>query len=157
MGVRAEPSLIHTLPSACGLSSLQDEVRTLPGRCTQSPVGAHTPRSLGTLPRWVGGQVERRPELLLQGNSPKYTQGYFLFGKILLLNPEAPSIQGMACPLTQPTSPARPGTVPVRVLHGPTLNSPQPVPVVSLPLCPYSPPCDFKHPGLSWCCSGLVW
>ena len=43
MGVRAEPSLIRTLPSACGLSSLQDEVRTLPGRWAHSP-------SLGTLP-----------------------------------------------------------------------------------------------------------
>ena len=31
MGVRADPSLIHTLPRACGLSSLRDEVQTLPG------------------------------------------------------------------------------------------------------------------------------
>ena len=51
------------------------------------------------------------------------------------------------------------GTVWVRVPHGPTLNSPQAVPMVSLglPLHPYSPPCDFKQPGLSWCCSSLVW
>ena len=28
---------------------------------------------------------------------------------------------------------------------------------VCLPLCPYSPPCDFKQPGLSQCCSSLVW
>ena len=70
-----------------------------------------------------------------------------------------PSIQGRACPLTQPTSPARLGTLWVRVPHGPTLNSPQPVPMVSmgLPLCPYSLPCDFKQPGLSQCCSSLVW
>ena len=46
---------------------------------------------------------------MMQGNSPKCPQGLFLFGKILLLNPAAPSIQGRACPLTQPTSPARPG------------------------------------------------
>ena len=31
MGMPAEPSLIRTLPGACGLSSLQDEVQTLPG------------------------------------------------------------------------------------------------------------------------------
>ena len=31
MGVRAEPSMICTLPGACGLSSLRDEVQTLPG------------------------------------------------------------------------------------------------------------------------------
>ena len=44
MGVRAEPSLICTLPDACGLSSLQDEVQTLPGGCTQNPVNAYTPQ-----------------------------------------------------------------------------------------------------------------
>ena len=31
MGVHVEPSFIHTLPGACGLSSLRDEVRTVPG------------------------------------------------------------------------------------------------------------------------------
>ena len=33
------------------------------------------------------------------------------------------------------------------------------MPAVSLcfPLRPYSPPCDFRQPGLSKCCSGLVW
>ena len=52
MVVRADPSLIRTLLGVCGLSSLQDEVQTLPGQCARSPVGAHTPRSLGTLP-WL--------------------------------------------------------------------------------------------------------
>ena len=86
-------------------------------------------------------------------------KGLFLLGKILLLNPVAPSVQGRACLLTQSTSPARPGTVCVRVPHKPTLNSRQPVPTVSmcLPLYPYSPPWDFKQPGLSQCCSSLVW
>ena len=28
---------------------------------------------------------------------------------------------------------------------------------MSLPLRPYSPACDFKQPGVSWCCSSLVW
>ena len=76
-----------------------------------------------------------------------------------MLNPGAPSLQVRACPLTQPTSPARPGTVWVRVPHGPTLNSPQPEPTVSmgLPLRPYSPPCNFKQPGPSRCCPSLVW
>ena len=46
MGVHAEPSLIRTLPGACGFSSLRDEVQTLPG------CWAHS-RSLGTLPRVV--------------------------------------------------------------------------------------------------------
>ena len=86
-------------------------------------------------------------------------EGLFLFGKILLLKPAASSIQGRACPLTQPTSPARAETVWVRVPHGPTLSSPEPAPMVSvaLPLCPYSPPCYFKQPSLSWFCSSLVW
>ena len=69
------------------------------------------------------------------------------------------SIQGRACPLTQPSSLARPGTVRVRAKHGPTLNSPQTAPTVPVCLapCPYSPLCDFKQPGLSQCCSSLVW
>ena len=93
------------------------------------------------------------------GEFPKVPPRVFLFGKILVLNPAAPSIQGRACPLTQPTSPARLGTVWVRVAHSPTLNSPQPAPMVSvcLPLRPYSTPCDFEQPGLSQCFSGLVW
>ena len=152
------------------------------GGCTHSPVTGHTPQLLGTLPRLVPvvsapsymrcgdslvavhsprmrGRVERRLELLLQGNFPKCPQGLFLFGKILLLNPVVPSIQGRACPLTQPTSPARSRTVWVRVAHGPTFKSPQPAPMVSvgLQLHPYSPPCDFKQAGLSQCCLGLVW
>ena len=57
MGVRAEPSLIRTLPGACSLSSLRDEVRTVP----------------------MGGRVERRLELLMQGNSPKCPRGSFSF------------------------------------------------------------------------------
>ena len=95
---------------------------------------------------------------MLQGNSPKWPRGSFSFSE----NPPAESchsIQGRACPLTQPTFLARLGTVWVRAPHGPTLNCPQPVPTVSLrlPLCPYSPPCDFKQSCLSGCCSNLVW
>ena len=87
------------------------------------------------------------------------SEGLFLFGKILLFNPAAPSMEGRARPLAQPTSPARLGIVWVRAPDCPTLNSPQPAPTVSvgLPLCPHSPPCDFKEPGVSRCCSNLVW
>ena len=43
MSVHAEPSLICTLPFACGLTSLKDEVQTLPSGWTHSWL-------LGTLP-----------------------------------------------------------------------------------------------------------
>ena len=56
-------------------------------QCALSPVGAATPWSTRTLPVPAGGQVERRLELLLQGNSPKCPKGLFLLGKILLLPP----------------------------------------------------------------------
>ena len=70
MGVHAEPFLIRTLCGSCGLSSLQDEVQTLPfaehpplgGACSLSSLRdevralpgswAHS-RLLGTLPRVV--------------------------------------------------------------------------------------------------------
>ena len=55
MGVCTEPSLICTLSGACGLSSLRDEVQTLPG------VWAHS-RSLGTLP-WVVPAVSASSEM----------------------------------------------------------------------------------------------
>ena len=61
MGVHAEPSLIHTLPGACGLSSLRDEVQRLPGGWTHS-------RSLGTLPRLV--PVVSAPSEMRCGSSP---------------------------------------------------------------------------------------
>ena len=118
MSVHAEPSLIHTLPDACGLGSLWDKVRTLPVRCAHSLDGQ--------VAGWRGDW-----SCCCKGVPRSAPEGLSLFGKILLLNPVAPSLQGRACPLTQPTSPARPGTVWVRVAHGPTLNSPQRVPTVS--------------------------
>ena len=97
-------------------------------------------------------------ELLLQESSPKCPRGSFSLEENLPAQSCFPT-QGRACPLTQPTSPARPETVWVRVPHGPTLNSPQPAPMVSvgLPLCPYSPPYDLKQLALSWYCSSPVW
>ena len=59
--VHTEPSLICTLPGACGLSSLRDEVQTLPG------CWAHS-RSLGTLPRVV--PVVSAPSEMRCGHSP---------------------------------------------------------------------------------------
>ena len=137
---------------------------TTPSRCALSPwclgFGLDTPQSpAGAL----GSQVERRLELLLQENSPKCPRGSFSFSE----NPPAQScrsIQGRACLLTQPTTPTRLGTVQVRAPHGPALNSPQPAPTFSVGAhCP----CVFatsslfpsltKQPGLSRCCSNLVW
>ena len=92
----------HSLVGACGFSFLQEEVRTVPGQCAQSLVHAHTPQFMCTLPRGVGGWVERRLELLLQGNSQSAPEGLFLFGKILLLNPEAPYKEGPVLSLSPP-------------------------------------------------------
>ena len=80
MVVHAEPSLIRTLLGACGLGSLRDEVQTLPGGCLQTPVGAHTPGWMRTLPGWADGRVEGVLELLQQGNSPTWARGSFFLG-----------------------------------------------------------------------------
>ena len=129
-----------TLPQVVPVISAPSEIR-----CGHSPDW------------WQGGE---QTGAVAAGEFPKVPQSVLFFlGKILLLHPVALSIQGKACTLTHPTSSARPGVVLVRITHGPTLNSPQPAPVVSLglPFYPYSPPCDFRQPGLSQCCSGLVW
>ena len=134
------------------------EVCTLPSRCFGYGLDIpHTSAGVpdGRVAGWRGAW-----SCCCKGIPQNVPEGLFLFGKILLLSPAAaPSIQGRACLLAQPTSPARLGTVQVRAPHGPTLNSPQPAPMDSLgfPLCPYSSPCDFKQPGLCRCCSSLVW
>ena len=43
MGVHAEPSLIHSFPGACGLSTLRDEVGAFLGGWAHSPVAGHPP------------------------------------------------------------------------------------------------------------------
>ena len=68
MGVCAEPSLNRTLPGAYGISSLRDEVSTLPGGFAQTPVGGHTPQSLGTL-LWLVPIVSA-PSKIRCGHSP---------------------------------------------------------------------------------------
>ena len=52
MGLRAEPSLIRTLPGACGLSSVRDDVQTLPGGWAHSLVTWHTPSHWAPSPGW---------------------------------------------------------------------------------------------------------
>ena len=115
---------------------------------------------MGALCYWVG----RRLELLLQENSPNSPRvslfSLFLFEKFLLLKPAAPYKEGPVLshspPLQldrglffRPSSQTFPSWCP---------RSPW---VLTFPVClllrPYSPPCDFKQPGLSQCCSNLVW
>ena len=158
MGVHAEPLLICTLPGACGLSSLLDEAQTLPSGWAHPLVAGHTPPvgacSLSSLQhevRTVPGLCAQSPRRVAEwrgdwsccyrGISQSAPKGIFVLGKILLLNPVAPSMQGRACPLAQPTSPAR------LTLSGsgPTWPnsqlSPASVPLsVGLPLHPYSLP-----------------
>ena len=114
MGVYAEPSLIPTLPGACGLSSLRDEVRTLPGGCAQTPVTGH-PTLVGacslsslqdevrTVPsdahtplpgKWLGG--EQTGAVAAREFSKVPQRVFFFLGKILVLDPVAPSVQGRA-------------------------------------------------------------
>ena len=106
-------------------------VSTRPGALDLGSIPTTAPRESR-----VGSRVERRLEMLLQGCSPKCPPGSFSFWE----NPPAQSygslLQGRACPLAQPTSPARLGTVRVRDQHSPTLNSPWPVPMLHLVLIP---------------------
>ena len=64
--------------------------------------------------------------------------------------------KGLSSP--SPTSPTRPRTIQVMAQHGQCTQS---LWVLTAPVClllhPYSPPCDFKQPGLSQCCSNFVW
>ena len=106
-------------------------------RCGQSQVNAHSLWCMRTLPSlcahcqegWVAGW--RGDWSCCYRGIPKVPPRVFFFlGKSSCKS--WGSIQGRACPLTQPTSPARLGTVHVRAPHAPTLNSPLLVPMVSL-------------------------
>ena len=82
----------------------------------------------------------------------------FLFEQFLLLNLAAPYKEGPVLSHHPPLQ-LDLGLSGSRAQHGPTLNSPQLAHTDSmgLPLCLYSPPCNFKQPSLSGCCSSLVW
>ena len=137
---------IHSPGSACGLSSLQDEVCTLPNQC------AHC----------LDGQVAgwRGDWSFAAGNSPKCSQGSFLCVEgesscsilCLLLYKEGP-VLSHSPPLQLNHRLSRSGSHTTRLS---TLPRQHPG-LVCLSLCPYSPPYNFKQPGLSWCCSSLVW
>ena len=135
--------MICTLPGACGLRSLELHSP----RCT-SPWALRMALPAGQRGDW-SCCCRRIPQ-----SAP---EGLFPFEKILL-NPAAPYKEG---PVLSHSPPLHLdwGLSRVRAGHDPTLNSPHPAPTVSvgLPLHPYSPPCNFKQPGVSWCCSNLVW
>ena len=97
MGVRAEPSLICTLPGACGLSSLRDEVRALPGGWTHFPVTGDIPGVCACSLSFLRDEVHTVPGRVagwrgdwscccrgIPQSAPKHL---FLFGKILWLPP----------------------------------------------------------------------
>ena len=136
-------------------------------RCEHSPVNGHTPPVLPVVSAPSEMRCTHSPNgwwgregtgAVAAGEFPSAPEGLFLFRK----NPPAPSC-GSLCTrkgLTSHTAHlSRPGAVWVRMALGPTFNSPWPAPVVPLgfPLHPYSPHCDFRQPGHSQCCSGLVW
>ena len=148
MGVCMGPSVVGTLPHAWDL-------------CAEALQGAYSPQCLGfwlDVPHTLAGGGWSCCRIIPQTPECLFFSPLFLFEKIFLLNP-VPSIQGRACPLTQPTSPARPGTVQVRVPHSPTVNSPQlPTPrppwVYHFILIPL--PATSSNQ-ISGCCSNLVW
>ena len=85
-------------------------------------------------------------------------ESLFILGKILLLNPVAPSIPGRACLLTQPSlqldqdCPNQDPTQPNSQLSPASAHSLRGFTTSSL-----FPSCDFKQPGVSRCYSSLVW
>ena len=129
----AQSRSLGTFPLLMPVVSAPSEIR-----CGHSLVDGHTPRSFGTVPvaghPGPCGACSLRSLRIEVPTVPRRVAGWrgdwscfcrefskvpkrvFLsLRKILVLNPGAPSIQGRACPLTQPISPARPGVVQVRI------------------------------------------
>ena len=153
------PPICPALLWRCALS-------LMPRMCAQRPFEVSTllgASDLGLIPpahprRSAGLPVGEETGAAATGELPKLPPSVFFFVRkspcsILPLQTR----KGLSSHTAHLT--ARLGTVWVRAPHGPTLNSPHLVPIVSvgLLLCPYSPPCDFKQPGFSQCCSSLVW
>ena len=101
------PVAVHPAPGGVySLSSLQDEVRALPGGWAHSPATGHTPQGgacslsslrdeVHTVPQGWWGREETGA--VAAGEFPKVPQRVFFFlGKILLLDPVVPSIEGKA-------------------------------------------------------------
>ena len=156
----AHSQLLGTLPRVVPVVSAPSEMRCGPSWVTghPPPVGAGNLSSLRDEVHTVPGQVARWNgdwSCSCRGIPQSAPEGLFLFGK----NPPAHwgsslhTRKGLSF-LTQPTSPARLGVVWERITHSPTFNSPRAVPVVSVgfPLHLYSRPCVFRQPGLSQCC-----
>ena len=120
------PSSLSTLPGHWPFSrSLGTLPQLVPVVSAPSKMRCRHSRSMRTAPDGWWGREETGA--VAAGEFPKVPpQVFFLWGKSC-----GSLLTRKACPLTQPTSPARPETVRVRVTHGPTFNSPQPAPVVS--------------------------
>ena len=102
-----------------------------------------------TIPGWVVGW-RGDWSCCCRGIPQSAPEGLFLFRKNPPAQSLAPSIQGRACPLTQPPSQARPGAVRARIAGGPTFNSPPPAPVVSHLS-------ELQSPWSVWCRSQAPW
>ena len=137
--------VLGTLPQLVPVVSAPSEMR-----CGHSPV-------MRTVPRWVAGW-RRDWSCCCRRILRSAPEGLFLFGEILLLSPVASSIQGRVVlshspPLqldqdclgqghSQPNFQFSPASA--HGVHVFTTSS-------------LFPLCDFKQPGLSQCCSGLLW
>ena len=135
---------IHSPGSACGLSSLQM-------RSVHFLINVHT----AWMGRWQGGEETGAVDA---GKFPKVPPRVSFGGGSscsilhLPLYKEWP-VLSHSPPLQLNHRLSRSGSHTTRLS---TLPSQHPG-LVCLPLRPYSSPCDFKQPGLSWCCSSLVW
>ena len=77
--------MLGTLPWVVPVVSAPSELR-----CTQAPVEVHTPRT----GKWPGGE---QTGAVAAREFPKVPQRvFFIWGKILLLDPVAPSLPGRA-------------------------------------------------------------
>ena len=157
MGAHAAPSLVLTLPGASDVVSGPSEMCTLP---STSDVGSVPPTPPGEcwVARWRGGWSCCRS---IPQTAPEYLSFFFFTfsEKFLLLNPATPYKEGPVLSHSPPLqldrglSVSGPNTAQLS-----TLPSWEHMVSVGLPLHSYSrAPRDLKQPGLSQCCSNLVW
>ena len=105
----------------------------------------------------VAGELAKDPQVFLFS--------LFLFEKFFLLKPatlykEGP-VLSHSSPLQLDWGLSRSGPITTQLSTLPCWWCPLSLWVLMAPVCLhlhlYSPPCDFKQPDLSWCCSNLVW